>query len=194
LRLPEIERGDGLRGRMLIRLVSRMAGIRLPDAARVAFYHRDFAAGPALAAWTQQAMRGPGPWAIPERELMAAMVASWNSCPFCVGAHGAVAVTGIDGAVVDAVLADYRTAPIPERLRAALRFLEKMTRDPGALGPDDARIAIAAGLTAAELRDAVAVGAVFNAISRYANALDFEIPSAEDFAVAAQMLLRRGYA
>ncbi|OJU40630.1 MAG: hypothetical protein BGN97_01240 [Microbacterium sp. 69-10] len=37
------------------------------------------------------------------------------------------------------------------------------------------------------------VGAVFNIITRNANALDFEIPSPGDFARAATMLLRRGY-
>jgi alkylhydroperoxidase family enzyme len=36
-------------------------------------------------------MRGPSTWSIGERELMAAMVAKWNSCAFCVGTHAALA-------------------------------------------------------------------------------------------------------
>jgi hypothetical protein len=48
MRLPEIERGDGLKTRLLIRLISTMSGMRLPDAARVAFYHREFMEWPAL--------------------------------------------------------------------------------------------------------------------------------------------------
>ncbi len=91
MRLHEIERGDRPSSRMLFKLISAMSGVRFPDAARVAFYHRDFA-GPALNNWTQQVMRGPSEWSVGERELMAAMVARFNSCPFCVGAHGAVAV------------------------------------------------------------------------------------------------------
>jgi uncharacterized peroxidase-related enzyme len=192
MRLPEIERGDSIRHRALIAMISRIAGIRLPDAARVAFYHQDFA-GPVLGAWTQRAMRGPSGWSVPERELMAAAVASWNACPFCVGAHGAVAVSGIDREVVDAVVKDYRTAPISPRLMATLMFLETMTRTPDTLGADDARAALEAGVTLDELRDAAAVAAVFNIITRYANALDFEIPSAEEFDKAAGMLLKRGY-
>jgi uncharacterized peroxidase-related enzyme len=192
MRLPEIERGDDLRHRALIRVISAVSGIRLPDAARVAFYDREFA-GPALGAWTQRALRGPSSWSVSERELMASMVASWNSCPFCIGAHRAVAVKGMDPEVADAVLADYRTAPIPERLRAALAFLERMTTAPAELDADDARRALASGVTDEELRDAAAVGAVFNVIARYANALDFEIPSIEEFDKAAGMLLRRGY-
>ncbi len=193
MRLREIERGDRASSRMLFKLISAMSGIRLPDAARVALYHREFA-GPALNKWTQQVMRGPSEWSVGERELMAAMVARFNSCPFCVGAHGAVAVHGLGPDVVDAALGDYQTAPLSDALRAALAFIEKMTRTPDDVGPDDARAAIAAGVSRNQLLDAAAVAAVFNIITRYANALDFAIPSPRDFAKAAKMLLKRGYA
>lgn len=193
MRLPEIERGDTVAHRILICVISRFAGYRLPDAARVAFYDRAFA-GPALGAWTQRTMRGPSGWSVVERELMAAQVAAWNSCPFCVGAHGAIAVTGMSAALVEEVLADYRSAPISARLRAALAFLDVMTNAPDRLGPADARAALEAGLSTQDLQDAAAVGAVFAVITRNANALDYEIPSAEDFDRAAVMLLKRGYA
>ena len=192
MRLPEIERGDSLRHRALIAMISRVAGLRLPDAARVAFYHQDFA-GPVLGAWTQKAMRGPSGWSVPERELMAAAVASWNACPFCVGAHGAVAVTGIDRDIVNAVVSDYRSAPVSDRLRAALVFLEKLTRTPDDVTADDARTALDAGISVDELRDAAAVASIFNIIARYANALDFDIPTTDAFDKAAEMLLKRGY-
>jgi len=45
MRLPEIERGDGFANRLLIRLISMASGMRLPDAARVAFYHKNFFGG-----------------------------------------------------------------------------------------------------------------------------------------------------
>ncbi|MHA7985740.1 hypothetical protein ACX9R5_08025 [Rathayibacter sp. CAU 1779] len=51
-----------------------------------------------------------------------------------------------------------------------------------------------AGVTRAELEDASAVAALFAIITRYANALDFDIPGAAVFNKAAGMLLRRGYA
>lgn len=192
MRLPEIDRGDSVRHRLLIGMISRLSGIRLPDAARVAFYHQDFA-GPVLGAWTQRTMRGASGWSVSERELMAACVATWNSCPFCVGAHGAIAVRGMDRDLVEAVLRDYSTAPISDRLKAALAFIEKTTRDPDAVTADDARTAFATGVTTEDLHDAAAVAAIFNIITRYANALDFEIPSIEEFDTAAGMLLRRGY-
>lgn len=192
MRLAEVERGDDLRHRALIAMISRVSGMRLPDAARVAFYHRDYA-GPALGAWTQRVMRGPSGWTVSERELMAASVATWNACPFCVGAHGAVAVLGLDRATVDAALADPSTAPIRGRLKAALAFLRTVTLDPDDLTASDADAARRAGLSDDDLRDAAAVGAVFNIITRYANALAFTIPTDAEFDKAAGMLLRRGY-
>lgn len=193
MRLREIERGDSLRSRALIRIISMALGARLPDAARVAFYHKGFV-GSALGVWTQQAMRGPSEWSVAERELMAAMVAKWNSCPFCVGAHQAIAVRGMDNAVVDACLADYYKAPISDPLCATLAVLETMTLRPDELQADQARAAMAAGVSRQQLTDAAAVGALFNIITRYANALDFVIPTDAEFEKAAGMMLKRGYA
>jgi len=195
MRLSEVERGDSLRNRALIRVISVALGARLPDAARVAFYHKDFV-GSALGSWTQAAMRGPSEWTVAERELMAAMVAAWNSCPFCTGAHRAIATHGDDGlddAVVDACLADYRTAPISERLRATLAFLDVLTRDPDQLTASHARAATTAGATRNQLADAAAIAAVFNIVARYANALAFTMPTEAEFDKAAAMMLKRGY-
>jgi uncharacterized peroxidase-related enzyme len=139
-------------------------------------------------------MRGPSEWSVAERELMAAMVAKWNSCPFCVGAHRAIAVRGMDNTVVDACLTDYHTAPISDSLRATLAFQETMTLHPDQLHPADAQAAIAAGVTRQQLTDAAAVAALFNIITRYANALDFAIPTDAEFEKAAGMMLKRGYA
>jgi hypothetical protein len=50
-----------------------------------------------------------------------------------------------------------------------------------------------AGVTAEALTDAVAVASLFNIITRYADALDFAIPTADEFDRAGNMLLKRGY-
>ncbi|HKW00497.1 MAG TPA: hypothetical protein VJN96_11765, partial [Vicinamibacterales bacterium] len=146
-----------------------------------------------LGAWTQAAMRGTSAWTIGERELMAAMVAKWNSCAFCLGAHSAVAATQLPRATVDAAVAEYRAAPIPDALKATLVFLEKMTRRPGDLTAEDARTVLRAGVSREALTDALAVASVFNIITRYADALDFAIPTPDEFDRAARMLVKRGY-
>lgn len=192
MRLPEIEHGDSIGSRALIGLISLVSGMRLPDAARVAFYHKDFVSR-AMGQWTQATMRGPSRWSISERELMAASVARWNACTFCIGAHRAIAIKGMDQATVDAALTDYTRAPISPQLRTTLALLEKMTREPDGLTSDDMRTALNTGLSVDALEDALAVGALFNVIARYADALKFAIPTDAEFNKAADMLLKRGY-
>ncbi|AZO46046.1 hypothetical protein EJ076_09560 [Mesorhizobium sp. M7D.F.Ca.US.005.01.1.1] len=178
---------------MLIGFISMVSGMRLPDAARVAFYHKEFFSTP-MGSWTHAAMRGPSPWSVAERELMAAMVAKWNASAFCIGAHGAVAAKTMKRPSVDAVLADFRSAPISPALKATLAFLEIMTLRPMELSAEHAAAALRSGVTEYALQDAIAVATVFNIIARYADALDFAMPSAEEFDRAATMLLKRGYA
>lgn len=193
MRLREVERGEDFATRLLIRFISIVSRMRLPDAARVALYHKTFFSAP-LGAWTHAAMRGPSAWSVGERELMAAMVAKWNACPFCVRAHGAVAAKTLNRPLVDAVLADYRSAPLPAALKGTLAFLEVMTLRPSELSQQHAKEARLCGVTVDALKDAAAVGAVFNIITRYADALDFSVPSPADFDRAADMLIKRGYA
>jgi uncharacterized peroxidase-related enzyme len=193
MRLREIDRGDSISNRLLIGLISLVSGMRLPDAARVAFYHKDFFSSP-MGAWTQAAMRGPSAWSVHDRELMAALVAKWNSCDFCVGAHGAVAAKEIERSLVDTALADYRAALISDGLKATLEFLEAMTLRPTELTAQSAAAVFEAGVSAEALEDAIAVGAIFNIVTRYANAFDFALPTANEFDRAASMLLKRGYA
>jgi uncharacterized peroxidase-related enzyme len=193
MRLNEVESGDGLANWLLIKFISMVSGMRLPDAARVAFYHKDFFGGP-MGAWTQAVMRGPSPWSVAERELMACMVAKWNACAFCVGAHGAIAAKEMQRPVIDETISDFSTATISEHLKSALAFLEVMTLRPNQLTAEHARAALNAGLSSQALTDAIAVGAVFNIVTRYANALDFAMPTPDEFDRAANMLLKRGYA
>ncbi|PYI65489.1 hypothetical protein CVV68_18135 [Arthrobacter livingstonensis] len=192
MRLRDVERGGRWSTRLLIQFISMLSGVRLPDAARVAFYDRDFIS-PGLGQWAQRTMRGPSEWSVAERELMAAAVARRNSCAFCIGAHTAVAMRGMDPQTVTAALEDPASAPISPYLRAAMAFNDKLTVDPGLMTADDARAALASGMTTQQLEDASAVAALFNIITRYADALNFSIPSDLDFGKSAGTLLKRGY-
>jgi alkylhydroperoxidase family enzyme len=91
------------------------------------------------------------------------------------------------------VLDDWQTAPIDEQLRRTLGFLEKITLSPDDVGPEDAAPPRRAGVSDSALRDAVYVCALFNTIDRISDALDFAIPSPEEFRKTAKALLRFGY-
>ena len=91
------------------------------------------------------------------------------------------------------MLADWRTAPIDDKLRATLGFLQKLTLSPDDLTGEDATLPRQAGVSHAALRDAVYVCALFNLMDRVSDALDFAVPSPEEFRKAAKPLLRFGY-
>lgn len=94
---------------------------------------------------------------------------------------------------MEAILENWRTAPIDERLRATLGFLEKLTIEPLAISPRDVDPLRAAGLSDQDIEDAIHVCALFNMYDRIADSLAFEVPAAEAFDFGATMLLKRGY-
>jgi uncharacterized peroxidase-related enzyme len=100
---------------------------------------------------------------------------------------------GGEDRVVQAVLEDYRTAPISAKLRAMLGFLEKLTLHPAEVGPDDVSSLREAGLTDADIEDAIHVCAHFNVINRVADSLGFDLPDRRVYDKSAQMLLKSGY-
>jgi hypothetical protein len=81
MRLSNVERGDGLKHRIVFKMIGVMSGFRAPDVIRTIFYRRKFFGGP-HARHTQAAMRGPSDWSVGERELFAAFVSSLNQCRF----------------------------------------------------------------------------------------------------------------
>jgi uncharacterized peroxidase-related enzyme len=98
-----------------------------------------------------------------------------------------------EDAVVKAALADYRTAPISEKLRAALGFVEKLTLRPAEVGPADVAPLRAAGLTGEEIEDAIHVCALFNVINRAADSLGFQPADEKGYRNGARFLLSAGY-
>lgn len=89
------------------------------------------------------------------------------------------------------MLADWRTAPIDDRLRAMLGYLEKLTLAPESINPADVDALRGAGIGEQGIIDATYVCVLFNMIDRIADALGFAVPA--DFAHGAASQLRRGY-
>lgn len=107
--------------------------------------------------------------------------------------HGAVASKELGKDTVRAVWADWRTAPVDERLRAMLGYLEKMSLRPDELGPADLEPLRAAGLSDRAIEDAVYVCAAFQVIIRVADAFEFHVPDEAELDRAAEGMLKRGY-
>lgn len=95
--------------------------------------------------------------------------------------------------MVSAVLTDLATAPISAALRATLELLGKVTRQHDAVTADDMRAVLAAGVTRAQIEDALNVCFAFNVITRLADTFEFEVGPPSSFDAGARMLLGRGY-
>jgi alkylhydroperoxidase family enzyme len=190
VRLEVLDRGHSLPAKALFAVIRLMTRQPVVDAVKLAFYRKEFyGAGPL----TNEAMRGPSEWSVGDRELMAAFVAKANECPFCVAAHSAT--SGLwygDDAKVAATLADVHSAPIEEPLRATLRMLDKLVRE-HSVDAEDIRQVLDAGVTPAQIEDALAVGFAFNITARLANAFDFDLASPAAMTAGAKHLLKRGY-
>lgn len=94
----------------------------------------------------------------------------------------------------EAIVADWRTAPVRSELAATLVFLEKLTLRPDELERADAEAVRAAGVSDQALRDAATVCALFSMIVRLADSLGWEVPSPERLAARAPAMLDGGYA
>lgn len=121
-------------------------------------------------------LRAGDGWSKGDVELMATLVSARNGCNFCLRAHGAVAAKHHGQDTVDRVVADWRTAPVPERHRAALAFLDKLTDRPAEVTADDARALAAAGVTGAAAERVLTIGFLFAVQNRLLDAFGYDLP------------------
>jgi uncharacterized peroxidase-related enzyme len=94
-----------------------------------------------------------------------------------------------DELLVKAILEDWRTAPVNERMRAILGFLEKVTLTPTEVGPEDIVPLKAAGIDDLAIEEALYVCFLFNLMDRLADAFDFHVPEEDD----GKFLYKMGY-
>lgn len=112
-------------------------------------------------------MRGESPLSLAERETIAAYVSGLNACGYCFGAHKAVATEhGMDPSILEAMVEDVDTAPVPELLKPILRFIKKLTLTPTRLVQADADAVFEAGWNEQALHDAIAVCCEFSFMNR----------------------------
>lgn len=139
-------------------------------------------------------LRGPSPLSVAERELIAAYVSALNSCAYCHGVHAKTASEfGIPEQTIAALVDDVDSAPVPEPLRAILRYVAKLTRTPARMTQGDADEVFSAGWNEQALHDAVSVCALFNFMNRFVEGLGLKEDAGYSL-VAARGLHDKGYA
>jgi hypothetical protein len=81
MRLRVVERGHGLRQKIIMAVIRVVSRRRVVDIIRTLLYRPEFFGRP-ISVWTQAVMRGPSEWSVGERELFAAFASRLNQCVF----------------------------------------------------------------------------------------------------------------
>ncbi|MFN8347275.1 MAG: carboxymuconolactone decarboxylase [Spirosomataceae bacterium] len=143
----------------------------LPGIRSLAAYRPD--TGAALYALAEALLRGDSSFLQADAELIAAFTSSLNECTFCMCSHAAAArfLFEADKAVVDAVIADYHTAPISEKMKALLTIAQCVQQDARTVSDDIVAKARSEGATDREIHDTVLIAATFCLFNRYVDGL-----------------------
>jgi alkylhydroperoxidase family enzyme len=95
--------------------------------------------------------------------------------------------------MVEAVLADFRTAPISDREKALFELVEKVNRQSNQIRKEDLDRARAAGWTDEALYDAITVCALFNFYNVWIDATGVQDMPAEGYQASGKRLATQGY-
>ena len=110
-----------------------------------------------------------------EREMIAVAVSSLNRCWYCQVAHGA-AVRELSGDPVlgEALVINWRVAPLTAKQRAMLDFAEKLTLSSSRIEEADRQALRDAGFSERDIWDIASVTGFFNMTNRVASATGME--------------------
>lgn len=110
-----------------------------------------------------------------EREMIAVVVSSNNSCYYCLTAHGAaVREYSGDPALGELMVMNYRVAELEPRQRAMLDFAHKLTVSPAEITEDDRQVLRDAGFSERGIWDIANVAGFYNMTNRVASAVDMQ--------------------
>ena len=96
-------------------------------------------------------------------------------------------------ALVDAVLEDYRTAPIDDREKALFGFIEKMNEQSNQIRRDDIDSLKQAGWTEEAIYDAITVCALFRFYNAWIDATGVHSLPAAAYALSGKRMAEQGY-
>ena len=94
---------------------------------------------------------------------------------------------------MDAVLADYRTAPIDAAHRALFAFVEKMNRQSTSIGPADVDALKTHGWTDEAIFDAITVCALFRFYNAWIDATGVRDLPAAAYEMSGKRMAAQGY-
>lgn len=104
---------------------------------------------------------------VAERELIAAYTSGLNQCQFCYGAHKILADTfGYSEPFIESLFEDFEQSGCDEKVKAILRFTQKLNNTPSKMTDKDRQTVLDAGWPEQALHDASAICGLFNMMNR----------------------------
>jgi len=95
--------------------------------------------------------------------------------------------------LVKAVLENWETAPVNDRLRSVLGFLQKLTLDPQQVTVADIEALRSCGVSEKAIEEAIYVCFAFSVMDRLVDALAFDIPTSKHFKIGGSFIYKLGY-
>ena len=167
----------------------------LPDADLKELLKSEPDLGVPFAQYHEVLLRGPSPFSVGERELMAAYVSGLNACDFCSGEHELVASRfGIDVGTLAALLEDIDSSVIAANLRPVFHYLHKLTLQPSRIIAADIEAIYAAGWEDPAVYHAASVCALFSFDNRLIQGIGIPPHEALKLQETADRLHAKGYA
>jgi uncharacterized peroxidase-related enzyme len=147
-----------------------------------------------LARFSHEIMHEDAPISKAMRELIAAYTSSLNRCEFCMKAHAAVAVHlfGDEALVWDAIR-DLENSALPEKDKAMLRFVRKVTLDSASIDSADVATLHGKGWDDTSIYYAIAACGLFNFYNRFVSANGVRPVSDEAFRRLGARMAQTGY-
>lgn len=120
-------------------------------------------------------LRGKSELSDAQKEILFAYGSALNSCDFCHISHKYTAAElGVDEAAFELLLISIDDAPIDEKLKPLLRYVQKLTRTPSRMTAADVAAVRAAGWSEDALFDAICICAFNNLMNRVVDAVGIE--------------------
>jgi uncharacterized peroxidase-related enzyme len=111
-----------------------------------------------------------------QREMIAVVVSKTNACHYWIRHHAeGLRKETRDTALVEAIVSDFRGAPISRAEHALLEFTEKLTREPSSCKEGDIQILRQAGWSDRTILDATLIISYFAFVNRIADGLGVEL-------------------
>lgn len=182
MRLAILERGHRWPAKAFQRLVALVLRHEVDDVVKTALHRPDFF-GRAFFDLGTEVLRGPSYWTFAEREYMAMFTSRLNECPFCVRVH--TQTTRIESR---GQIDGDRAAPLRPQLAAVLHLLDRVTRSPDEVTPEEVDAVRAAGVPDDAIVDALHVNFVFNIANRLANSFEWAWDSEDHLRTGARVI------